>query len=368
MHTRQGRQMENHQDNYYGEFVPQNEKVISVLDKEFLTTDDVSLVPRQGVLSSRSEAILKPFIYSSPMDTVTGLQLTSKMREMGHYPVVCRFLKEEWTQTLQAHSNDPNVFFAVGTKEWYTAERLSIFDTPVSINIDIAHGDTIEVQKLYEQYANEPYVGYLMSGSICTPEAALRAVNSGCTHLRIGIGPGSACTTRLKTGCGVPQLSAVYLIHRELERAGLRDQVELIADGGVRNPGDAVKYLAAGADSIMMGNRFAPTIESAGWEEDFSGKLVKKYRGQASADFQKDHYNKQPDCAEGATSNDFTIPLYSAERVIKEFEGGVRSAISYLGLENINELTPDNVTFIKVTASAIQEAKPHGTTQTNMYW
>ncbi len=346
--------------------MPQNEtlRTANILATEYLTADDVILSPQLGVLQSRSEAEILPFIYSSPMDTVTGSELTEAVLENGHFPVVCRFLEEEWKETFLKHYTDQRVFFAVGSKTQDSDNLLKLIkDTTfakkvrVSINIDVAHGDTEYMHKLYRWYSSQPNVGFLMSGSVCTPGAAERVVMSGCTHLRVGIGPGSACTTRLKTGCGMPQLTAVYLIHEHLKSIGMRNKVQLIADGGVRYPGDAVKYLAAGADAIMMGQTFSRCYESAGWYH-LNGKTVKKYRGQASSAFQKEMLSTSPDCAEGASTDTF-VPEITCKAVVNEFEGGIRSALSYLGLTSISELQPENVEFIKVTQAAQQEGKPH---------
>lgn len=343
-------------------------KQVSILDYEYLTTDDVSLVPKQGSLQSRADATLSPFIYSSPMDTVTGYDMAKAMLSNNHYPVVCRFLEDEWENTLKDLHHNQNVFFAIGSSAstgLHLANKVKEYGIQkLSVNLDVAHGDTIHMHKLYQYYSDQPYVGSLMSGSICTGEAAVRSVRAGCTHLRVGIGPGSACTTRLMTGCGVPQLSAVYNVHKTLENAGLRTGVTIIADGGVRSPGDAVKYLAAGADGIMMGNRFSRTCESSGWSF-VDGKHTKRYRGQASASFQRD-FNRKSDCPEGATSESF-VPSDRTEDIIKEFEGGVRSALSYLGLRNIKDLSPELVEFIKITPSAQLEGTPHGTTNATMY-
>jgi len=342
-----------------------------------LTTDDVTLVPSLGKLESRSDAELGGFIYSSPMDTVTGEALTDSIVEQGHYAVACRFLPEEWFESFTKHHGNENVFFAIGSKKKDTEMLLAAIGlgieeelqslASVSINIDVAHGDTHHLHKLYKWYSTQPFVKQLMSGSICTPGAAIRCVANGCTHIRVGIGPGSACTTRMKTGCGVPQLSAVYQIHQGLIAAGLRGKVKLIADGGVRNPGDAVKYMAAGADGIMLGRRLSECPESCGWvntREHWWQKrtLSKSYRGQASAQFQKERLGKTPQCAEGA-SGPTIYPGAPLQSVINEFEGGVRSALSYLGLESINDLGPENVKFLRVTPSAIVEGSPHGTQQ-----
>ena len=183
----------------------------------------------------------------------------------------------------------------------------------------------------------------------------------------------SACTTRTQVGIGVPQLSAVYLINKAMTDMGNRNQVHLIADGGIRSPGDSVKYLAAGADGIMMGRALSQTIESAGWIEDpgieIQGRMMvrtgeprvyKQYRGQASAEFQKAILGKANRCPEGASSKDIE-PTGTIEETVEQYRGGVASAISYLGFESIEEIKPDKVHFIKVTNAGYQEGTPHGT-------
>ena len=131
--------------------------VLSGKDGLHLTADDVVLVPNLGRLESRSDAKLGRFIYSSPMDTVTGENLANKIVEQGHFAVACRFLPEEWFRTFASHYNNKNVFFAIGSKEkdseaLITAIQLAVpenVEPAVSVNIDVAHGDTIHLHKLY---------------------------------------------------------------------------------------------------------------------------------------------------------------------------------------------------------------------------
>ena len=342
---------------------------LNPLQSEFLTTDDVILVPSLGKLNSRSDASIDPFIYSSPMDTVTGYKLTKSMVKNGHYAVVCRFTPKEWIKTFKEFGDDPNVFFAVGSNpaDLNKIETLAKKYWPnnkISINIDVAHGDTIYTHDLYRAYSKMDCIGSIMSGSICTPDAAIRAVQSGCTHLRVGIGPGSACTTRLKTGCGMPQLSAVYLVDSGLKSTGYREGVQIIADGGIRYPGDAVKYLAAGADGVMIGRLFSKTAESCGWKtiKDSWWRpsyIGKRYRGQASKQFQVDTFGVNPACPEGASGPVIT-PENTVKEVLAEFEGGVRSALSYLGITSMSELNTENVQFIRTTNASIKENTSHG--------
>jgi len=333
----------------------------SCLDQEVLSNDDVLLLPQLGVISSRSEAEISPFIYSSPMDTVTGYDLAKKMLELNQYPVVCRFLPDEWIKCLKSFHDNENIFFATGSKKEDATILIGALATldkevAVNINIDVAHGDTIEMHKLYSWYSQQNYVNKIMSGTICNPQGAVRAARSGCTHIRLGIGPGSACTTRIMTGCGLPQLSTVYMAHRALQKEGIRDKVVLIADGGVKNPGDAIKYLAAGADAIMMGGVFSKTEESYGWND----QNEKSYRGQASESFQKDTFGKANICPEGATGP-VIKPTTTVKKVVDTFQGGMQSAISYLGLKTSTDLDPDRVYFVRTTNSTLRESLPHGT-------
>jgi len=342
------------------------------LDHEYLSADDILLVPRKGILDSRNHAKLQPFIYSSPMDTVTGFDLAKEMVNLSEFPVICRFLEHDWNTLIDTLDGMKTPFFSVGANE---TSRFSVeyavksrYDKSISIAVDVAHGDMNKVLKLYELYSRQEYIHYLMSGTVCTPGAALRVAEAGCTHIRCGVGSGSACSTRTQTSVGVPQLSAIYRIHRVLQKHGLRDRTYIIADGGIRFPGDAVKYLAAGADGIMMGKSFSTSKESAGWKHNRdswwkfwkSNQLYKRYRGQASCDFQVDHYNKKPACAEGETGP-IIHPTTTVKEVVEEYRGGVKSALSYLGLKSMTELNPDNVTFIKITTAAYLEGTPHGT-------
>ena len=346
------------------------------LETELLSVNDVLLTPSYGVLKSRSDALLKPFLYSAPMDTVTGKNLANAMVSLGEHPVICRYLRKEWLNSLEEFKNNENVFFAMGLRpedideirqvasKTFTAQNRS---TIFSVAVDLAHGDSTQAIDLIDQLRELPFVGDIMSGSVCTPEGAIRCVEAGATHLRVGVGPGAACTTRLMTGCGVPQLSAIYQINKALceyklalpqewcpDNIKIRNSITIIADGGIKYPGDAVKYLAAGADAIMLGRRFSDCAESAGWTNG-----TKRYQGQASATFQQNMFGVSHACPEGETSDSFK-PTTTCKKVVEEFRGGLASAISYLGLTSINELNPENVQFLKITPSTYQEGTPHG--------
>ena len=343
---------------------------------ENLTTSDVSLAPGMGVLESRSHAKVHPFIYSSPMDTVTGTDMVKALSGLGHFPVVCRFTGA-WKETLEwwlDEGQPENVWFAIGAgKKCGLLEYLDEYSEHINlinISVDVAHGDSVLAHRATLEASQRDYVGAVMSGTVCTPDGALRAIQAGCTHIRVGVGPGSACTTRIMTGFGVPNLSAVYRINEAIESDERfeRNNFHIIADGGIRSPGDAVKYITAGADGVMLGRELSRTHESDGWEEDFSWEgmtvgpeRVKRYRGQASASFQKDLLGKAPKCAEGAVGPIIT-PTESVEDVVNRYVGGMQSAISYAGVKSMTEMNTKNVKFERITGSGWIEGTPHGTT------
>ena len=373
-----------------------------LLEDVALTVDDLTLVPSRGVLESRSEAVLKPFIYSAPMDCVTGLQLTKAMIDQGQYAVVSRKLPErEYDQCLREYMNHPQVFFAIGLCKKKLAElfsRIGGMDCPedlkINLAVDVAHGDMLKVHVFTAWLREQSFVGSIMSGSICTASAADTAIQSGCTHLRVGVGPGAACTTRLITGIGVPNLTAVHKIHKHLLAKTTiktgpqelsvwsRSMVTIIADGGIKHPGQAVKYLAAGADAVMLGSVFSKTLESAGWTQTIDENhlqelastgplkfplerpkmvLTKTYRGQASAEFQIDHFGQKNRAPEGASSTEFQWDeKTTVKTTVGLFEGGMASAISYLGMREQRDLHNPGIQWQRITAAGYTEGTPHG--------
>jgi IMP dehydrogenase len=350
-----------------------------VLENEALAVDDVLLVPQLGKLRSSSEARVQPFIYSAPMDTVTGYKMVRAMVDAGEYAVVCRTLPEsEMRQIMKDYAGHPNVFFAIGlcrdALKAFVDQLIALEVTrPVNVAIDVAHGDMEQAHELAAYLSELGVCRFIMSGSICTPQAAVRASTAGCTHLRVGVGPGSVCTTRLMTGCGYPQLSAVYNCKRVL---GDNPQgIQIIADGGIRTPGDAMKYLAAGADGIMLGSELGKTLEATGWEHggykpvdtskpvrfpmpDPDPIYVKEYRGQASESFQRDH-GKNNDCPEGV-SRMIEWQGHTVDQVLRQYRRGVARGISYVGCTSMEELGPKTVEMVRVTNSAVIEGRPQG--------
>ncbi len=341
-----------------------------------LTIDDIAIVPRTGVLPSRSKAKLYPFIYSAPMDTVTGYDLAKALLARGHIPVVSRFIsKEERRKCLELVPGE-DIFFAIGLDDPFISDIYDWLETEgcvLDVALDIAHGDSDRAYEYIKTLRSFSYVGNIMSGSICTPEAATRNIHAGCTHLRIGVGPGSACSTRLMTGFGVPQAYAVASIHEALRVRIDRRLITLIADGGISQPGQAMKYMALGADAVMLGSVLSKTRESAGWIEQRTGfvtpgpdggeiiRYTKQYRGQASAQFQEDILGHSSACPEGVALPVMTWDGKTTVRsVVDLFQGGVRSGLSYGGLTDLRDLHDAGLDFVRVTAAGQREAIPHG--------
>lgn len=230
-----------------------------------------------------------------------------------------------------------------------------------AIIIDTAHGHSKGVvdllKKAKKQYPDMQFI----VGNIATPEAALMLVEAGADGVKVGIGPGSICTTRVIAGVGVPQLTAIYEVSKALEGTG----VPVIADGGLRYSGDIVKALAAGANSIMAGSLLAGVEESPGETIIFNGRKFKAYRGMGSIEamekgskdryFQSDEDDIKKLVPEGIVGRvPYKGTLYE---VIYQLLGGLRAGMGYCGSANIEAL--HNAKFVKITASGMAESHPH---------
>jgi len=236
-----------------------------------------------------------------------------------------------------------------------------------AIAIDTAHGHSkgvIELLKRAKQkYPNVQFI----AGNIATGEAAIALVNAGADAVKVGIGPGSICTTRVIAGVGVPQLSAIYNVAKAIKDTG----VPLIADGGIRYSGDIVKALAAGAHSIMAGSLFAGTEESPGDTIIFQGRKFKTYRGMGSIEAMqagsKDRYFQDMEddikklVPEGISGR---VPYKgSLSEVLYQLVGGLRAGMGYCGAKTIKDL--HHAKFVRITHAGVVESHPHDITITS---
>ncbi len=249
-----------------------------------------------------------------------------------------------------------------------TLQRVdALYDAGVdAIVIDTAHGHTMGVvNKLKEVKKKYPNLDVVV-GNIATGDAAKFLVEAGADAVKVGIGPGSICTTRIIAGVGVPQLSAVNEVAIAIDGTG----VPVIADGGIRYTGDFVKAIAAGADSIMVGSMFAGTEESPGETIIYQGRKFKSYRGMGSVEAMqqgsKDRYFQSGEddvkklVPEGISGR---VPFKgSLSEVVHQITGGLRAGMGYCGAKEISNLK--GAPFVRISAAGVQESHPHDVTIT----
>ena len=258
--------------------------------KESLTFDDVLLLPRYSdVLPSGTNISLNltkkitlkaPFL-SSAMDTVTESRMAIAIARSGGLGVIHRNLniKDQTKEIIKVKNKNLFVGAAVGTSQEDLLRSKSLIDNGCDlIVVDTAHGHSEKVLKILSKLKKINSKIPICVGNIATGEAAKKLYNSGADIIKVGIGPGSICTTRMVSGIGVPQISAVMDVKKALKKKN----VKIISDGGIKFSGDIAKALAAGADAIMMGSIFAGTEESPGKKFNYKGKLYKQYRGMGS--------------------------------------------------------------------------------------
>ena len=230
-----------------------------------------------------------------------------------------------------------------------------------AIVIDTAHGHSLRVIEILKKAKKKFSSLDIIVGNIATAEAALALVKAGADGVKVGIGPGSICTTRVIAGVGVPQLSAIFSVSGALKDTG----VPVIADGGIRYSGDIVKAIAAGASSIMAGSMFAGVEESPGETIIYNGRKYKSYRGMGSIEAMQqgsgDRYFQDSEddilklVPEGIVAQ---VPFKgSLSEVVYQMIGGLRAGMGYCGAGSISELM--NAKFVRVTSSGITESHPH---------
>jgi IMP dehydrogenase len=231
-----------------------------------------------------------------------------------------------------------------------------------AIVIDTAHAHTASVIRILKEIKKTYSSTDVVTGNVGTGEAAKKLVDEGADAIKVGIGPGSICTTRIIAGVGVPQLSAIYNVAKAIEGSG----VPVIADGGIRYSGDIIKAIAAGADSIMAGSLFAGVEESPGETIIYNGRKFKAYRGMGSIEAMqqgsKDRYFQDMEddiqklVPEGIEAR---VPYKGTlSEVIYQMTGGLRAGMGYVGAKNISILKKEGK-FVRITSSGIIESHPH---------
>jgi IMP dehydrogenase len=335
--------------------------------RKALTFDDVCLVPRYTNIDSRTEPVLGtkltrnlhmgiPLIPAN-MDTVISPQLANVIVSYGGIPIFHRFETTE-RQIEWANAIECPFVMSMGINDFHRVEAVAETGRLYGVCIDVANGHSLKVIDLVKRLRDLFPDSFLeiIAGNICTGRAAHDLINAGVDAIKVGIGPGAACTTRKRTGFGVPQFTAIQ------DCAGVAKEfhIPVIADGGIRDSRDVVLALAAGASSVMIGKLFACTEESAASKRHTgcrsnAGERQAKYRGLASASFQEDYYGevKEGTVPEG---EDFWAPVTgSAKQLIDDLIGGIRSGMTYAGARDIEELQR-KAKFLQVTPAYMEES------------
>ena len=347
--------------------------------KESLTFDDVLLLPRYSdILPSQTDISLSltnkislkvPFL-SSAMDTVTESKMAIAIANSGGIGVIHRNMsvKNQVAEIVKVKKRKLVVGAAVGTNKEDLDRTKSLVDNGCDlIVIDTAHGHSKKVLNILSKLKKINKQVPICVGNIATAEAAKRLYNSGADIIKVGIGPGSICTTRMVAGIGVPQVSAIMEVKESLKKK----KIKIISDGGIKFSGDIAKALAAGADAIMMGSIFAGTDESPGKKFKFKGKIYKKYRGMGSIGamssgsanryFQKNFKDKSkfvPEGVEGRVEYKGNV-----SNIIYQLKGGLRSSMGYIGAKNLDQIKK-NAKFIKITKAGFYESMVHSVEMT----
>lgn len=330
-----------------------------------LTYDDVLIVPQKSDVRSRRNPDLstqltkkiridKPFI-SANMDTVTEAPMALAMAKEGGLGILHRFMsitdQVKQVEELKA-AGVTNISASIGVNQDNQDRTRALVESGVNIiTIDIAHGHSVAMLEtlkwLKDTYPNVEVI----AGNVATPQAVRDLCEAGADAIKVGIGPGSMCTTRVITGCGMPQMTAVALCAEVAQDM----KVPLIADGGIKTSGDIVKALACGADTVMLGSILSGTLETPGPIRH--GK--KQYRGMASKAAQVSWRGEVPEgmAPEGESTY---VPIKGhVSDVINELAGGLRSGMSYVNALKVSEIR-EKALFIEMSPMGLYESKAHG--------
>lgn len=322
---------------------------------KYLTFDEVALVPTYSDLSSRVEPDLAtqftkktrvsmPFI-PSPMSSVIGFELGGKLIKKGLFPVYHRFYKdnEEIKKWMTEYS--PYCYVSWGLENLPDFSKMlatnESIHSPKGVCLDVAHGHSKAMEKAITYIKHYHPELEVIAGTVCTVNAVSDLISWGADAIRVGIGGGSACTTRLVTGFGLPQFTTLL----ECSRIARKFHVPIIADGGVRNSRDISLALVAGASSVMMGKIFAGVDESAA---ESYGEHHKVYKGQASSEFQKN--GRAAEGEQGLVNR-----IGSVDNLLEELSLNLKTALSYSGARTIEQFR-EKTQWVEVGSGYMNES------------
>lgn len=358
-----------------------------ILEKDALTFDDVLLVPQYSEItpdmvdvSTKLTNTFKmnvPFL-SAAMDTVSEHKLVTALALAGGLGVIHKnmsiadqakevemvknyeFDNEKYKRVLIDKKGRLCVGAAIGVTADMMDRVHALMDAGVDVFVlDSAHGDSKNIINAIKNLRLEYPSMELIAGNVATYEGALDLMKAGTSAVKVGMGPGSICTTRIIAGIGVPQLQAVM----DCARASKEMNVPIIADGGIKYSGDVVKALAAGANTVMLGGLFATCEEAPGDIYESNGKKYRTYRGMGSIEamakgstdryFQTGHKKFVAEGVQGIVEVKTTV-----EELVFQLIGGLKAGMGYCGSKDIPTLQ-EKGTFIKITNNALLESHPH---------
>jgi IMP dehydrogenase len=337
---------------------------LKMQNRESLCFDDLLLVPQFSDIESRKEIDIgntlsdikftMPVI-SAPMDTVTETVMAHTMNKYGGLGIIHRYNTiDEQTKFVRRcvrGNKTENVAAAIGVTGDFLERAIELTKAGAKIIcVDVAHGHHVmmryALEVLKNTFGDTPHI---MAGNVATLRAFNDLADWGADSIRVGIGGGSICSTRIQTGHGIPTLQSI------IECAQTSRDAKIIADGGIKSSGDIVKALAAGADFVIVGSLLAGTTQSPGEVYYKDGQKLKTYRGMASEEAQKD-WRGAASSLEGVSTS---IPYKGhAGDILKEIKRGIRSGLSYSGARNLTELRAKSQ-FIKQTQASQIESDTH---------
>jgi IMP dehydrogenase len=330
--------------------------------------DDILMVPQYSEVISRSSVDFKmPIggytwldlpIIASPMDTVCEKDMAIAIAQSGGIGIIHRFMsaKDQIKMVKKVYNhNDTGLPVGAALSTNFIEENVKqlIKAGASMLLIDTANGHSkmaIDAVKRLKNIVGDKV--HVMAGNVATAEGYVALDSAGADSVRVGIGGGSMCTTRIVSGHGIPTLSSIIKVRETKDKLNLN--AGIVADGGIRNTGDMVKAFAAGADSVMLGSMLAGTDESPGSLHTKGDKEFKIFRGMASKEANK---NKNIAVAEGIST---MIPYKgSVKDIIKDIKGGLGSGCSYSGVDFLHDLY-NNSMYIKASPLTVKESLPHG--------
>jgi IMP dehydrogenase len=343
-------------------------KQLSKRDRAY-TFDDVLLVPCRSAVASRFHVStdaqftkrhqLKLPVVAANMDTISESAMCLAMNEIGATAILHRFMTiEQQVAQLKAVREKfkegwGTLAASVGVNQDSKERAKVLADAGAQVlTVDIAHGHSEAMIEMVQFLKREFSKIDVIAGNVATPKAAEDLIRAGADAIKVGIGPGSMCTTRIITGIGMPQLTAIAVC-AEVAR---KDGVPVIADGGIKTSGDAMKALAAGASTVMVGNVLAGCLETPG--ELHNGRKV--YRGMASRSAQVSWRGGQLPEGMAPEGESTTVACKGpAREIVQEFVGGIRSGMSYLNATNLREIY-EVASFVEVSPNCLRENVAHG--------